>query len=59
MHGFLWVNGVMDDLNNMVSDSSNWEIIEAYDINDFGQIVGYGINPEGHTHAFLLTPTNL
>lgn len=59
MHAYLWINGSMLDLNDMVSGSSDWELIEAYDINDFGQIVGYGINPDGFEHAFLLTPTNL
>ena len=27
------------------------------DLNDLGQIAGYGISPNGETHAFLITPT--
>ena len=28
----------------------------AYDINEAGQIVGQGYDPDGYDHAFLLTP---
>ena len=30
--------------------------IDIYSINDDGWIVGYGINPDGDSHAYLLTP---
>lgn len=34
-----------------------WQKLQiATAINDAGQIVGVGVNPEGKTHAFLLTP---
>jgi probable HAF family extracellular repeat protein len=30
--------------------------VQATAINNSGQIVGYGTNPQGQTDAFLLTP---
>ena len=35
---------------------TGWSLIEAAAINDSGQIVGYGFNPLGQEHAFILTP---
>lgn len=40
----------------MVSGGTGWTLTEATAINDQGQIVGYGINPNGLTRGFLLTP---
>lgn len=43
------------DLNSLINPSLGWHLTSAQDINDFGQIVGWGeIN--GVTSAFLLTP---
>ncbi|MCX6664990.1 MAG: PEP-CTERM sorting domain-containing protein, partial [Euryarchaeota archaeon] len=53
-HAFLWQNGIIYDLNDFISPDSGWELIEANDINDAGQIVGYGIH-NGSIRAFLLT----
>ena len=33
-----------------------WDIKAALDINDSGQIVGWGINPDGEKHAYRLDP---
>ena len=33
-----------------------WTLSVDRDINEAGQIVGYGINQQGQTHAFLLIP---
>lgn len=59
-HAVMWHNGVLTDLNSLIGvsgdDSGKWRLIEAYGINDHGQIVGWGKNPEGDDHAFLLTP---
>jgi probable HAF family extracellular repeat protein len=52
---FVYGNGTMQDLNSMIS-SSKWTLTDAMAINDNGWIVGYGTNPDGYTHAFLLTP---
>lgn len=53
---FLWENGVMYDLNNLISNYPSWSLREAYDINNTGQIVGVGWNSSGQQHGFLLTP---
>jgi probable HAF family extracellular repeat protein len=55
-HPFLWQNGRMTDLHTLLPPGSGWRLVEATDINDSGQIVGYGINPGKETRGFLLTP---
>ena len=53
----LWSKGVVYDLNDQLDSSGdNWLLQEARGINNLGQIVGWGINPDGETRAFLLTP---
>lgn len=53
--GFVRFDTQMIDLNTLLPPGSPWRIIDAFDINDNGQIVGSGqIN--GATHAVLLTP---
>jgi probable HAF family extracellular repeat protein len=51
---FLYSNGVMTDLNSLIP--SGWWAGGAAAINDSGQIVCDGTNPEGQNVAFLLTP---
>ena len=46
----------MADLNRLVPPASGWQLQDATGINAQGQIVGRGIAPDGHVHAFLLTP---
>ena len=54
---FICEAGVMTELNDRLSPVDNdWDLLEAWDINDSGQIVGYGENPDGLIHAFLLSP---
>ena len=48
-------NGSNIDLNTIVRPSG-WELNGAYDINNDGWIVGFGINPSGASRAFLLIP---
>ncbi len=55
-HAFLYSNGAMTDLNTLIDPASGWMLSNATAINDSGQIVGEGINPQGQQHAFLLTP---
>jgi probable HAF family extracellular repeat protein len=55
-HSFLYTDGVMWDLDYLTGSDTGWQFKEATDINDLGQIVGYGINPLGQEHAFLLNP---
>jgi len=47
------------NLNEQIFPSDDWELLQAYDINDAGQIVGYGTNSTGHTNAFLLSPEEI
>jgi probable HAF family extracellular repeat protein len=42
-HAFLYDNGVMTDLNGLAPANSGWELMYATDINNRGQIVGYGV----------------
>jgi probable HAF family extracellular repeat protein len=58
-HPFVWQDGVMTDLNSLLSNGAGWTLTHAAAINQGGQIVGYGTNPDGLTHAFLLTPDQL
>ncbi len=55
---FLWDAGAgLLDLNDQIDSLLGWDLIEAYAINDLGQIVGRGTNPLGIAQGFLLTPT--
>lgn len=56
-HGFLYIDGTMHDLNNLIDASGNgWVINEATAINNNQQITGYAYNATlGRTDAFLLT----
>ena len=55
MHAFIYKNGVMTDLNNLIDAESGWSLTFAIDINENGQIVGAG-NYNGALHAYLLMP---
>jgi probable HAF family extracellular repeat protein len=47
----------MTDLNTVSGVAgTGWSLTDATAINDAGQIVGYGSNPQGVTSAFILTP---
>jgi probable HAF family extracellular repeat protein len=52
---FLYENGVMFDLNTLISQESGWILDSALGINDAGQIVGVGTH-NGNTRGYLLTP---
>ncbi len=55
-HPFLYDDqGVMTDLNALLPSDSGWELQYATDINNRGQIVGWGLH-DGNTRAFVLTP---
>ncbi len=55
-HASLFEDGVVYDLNDFLEPDSGWSLLGAYDINDSGQIVGYGRYNGVNYHAFLLTP---
>ena len=57
--GFLWQDGVMADLNDLIPAGSGWDIRVARAINDSGQIAGWGdldLGQGSRNHAFLMTP---
>jgi probable HAF family extracellular repeat protein len=59
-NGFIWQDGVMTDLNKLISGDSNLFIIAASNINERGQISGMAMVPggphAGNLHAILLIP---
>mgnify|MGYP005612179319 FL=1 len=59
VHGFIYRNGVMTDLNDFLSSEQRnlFSIVEANGINDSGQIIATAIGSFGSYHAVLLTPT--
>src|SRR5262249_54119931 len=54
-HAFVWSSGTMTDLNTLIPVNSGWTLIAARDINNNGQIVGYGLI-NGALRGFLLNP---
>jgi probable HAF family extracellular repeat protein len=55
-HAFLYTSGSgMVDLNTLIDPLSGWELLDADEINDAGQITGQGLIGEDY-HAYLLTP---
>ncbi len=55
-HATKWVNNIPIDLNTRVDPGSpNWVLALASDVNDYGEILGYGYH-NGNGRAFLATP---
>ena len=57
-HATVWTSGAgLQDLIGLLDDSgAGWVASSALSINDAGQIVGFGTSPNGHAHAYVLTP---
>ena len=54
---YLWENGVMTDLNTLVSSGSSLYLTGGVDINDKGEIVGGAFDPStGEFPSFLAIP---
>ena len=54
---YLWENGVATNLFDLIPPGSGWtQLYVANDINDSGQIVGWGELENFQVHGFLLTP---
>lgn len=53
---YIWEDGVMVNLNQLIPVGSNWILTSASDINNSGHIVGTGEAPSGETHGYLLSP---
>jgi len=52
----LWQNGDLLDLNDLVPANSSLHLVNAFGINERGEITGVGVLPNGDQHAFLLIP---
>lgn len=52
----LWDDGVAYDLNSLTTNGSEWTLLEAWDINNRGEIVGVGQHDSQGLRAFILTP---
>ncbi len=55
---FLWEDGVMHNLNDLIPPGTGLDLRSARDINDAGQIVGYAVDEASRLRAFLLTPVD-
>ena len=54
---FLWENGVMTDLNTLISSGSSLYLTNGVDINDNGEIVGGAFDPStGASPSFVAIP---
>jgi len=57
--GFYWSEDLgCQKLNSLIENDSGWIISEVWDINDRGQVVGFGLNPDNEIHGFLLDPVD-
>jgi probable HAF family extracellular repeat protein len=56
LSAYIWQNGLMTDMNTLISANSGWYLLGTAGINEAGQIAGFGVNPSGEVHAFLATP---
>lgn len=57
LHAFLWEKGgPMIDLNTRIAHNSGVNLVNAYYINDRGEIAAGGIISNGDAHVFLLVP---
>jgi probable HAF family extracellular repeat protein len=54
-----WHDGKWVDLNTQVAAGSNLSLMWAADINNRGEITGWGVTPTGETHAFLAVPNRM
>jgi probable HAF family extracellular repeat protein len=57
-HAAIWTSqgGLQSLTSDLNATGSGWNLQTAIGINDLGQIVGMGVNGQGQTHAYLLTP---
>jgi probable HAF family extracellular repeat protein len=54
VHAFIYQDGVMTDLNDLIPPDSGWILANAHDITNDGRIVGEGFN--NGLRPFLLVP---
>jgi uncharacterized membrane protein len=51
----IWRGGAPVDLNSLVAGASGWDLNEAFQIDEAGRIVGFGVH-DGVERGYLLTP---
>jgi chitinase len=57
-HAFLWQNGAMFDLNDLVTPECDVHLELAHAINNEGQILAIGMSDSGRSITILLTPAD-
>jgi probable HAF family extracellular repeat protein len=55
-HAYIYADGVVTNLNNLLSSDAGLHLAVATAINNAGEIVGYALDAQSRYHAFLLTP---
>jgi probable HAF family extracellular repeat protein len=58
-HAFIWQNGRMTDLNDLVAPGTTLTLTIAQEINDRGEITGQATTPSGATVAFEAVPVSV
>lgn len=53
---FLYSDGKMTELSTLIDSNSGLSLVDAFSINDAGQIVGSGRDSNGNPRAILITP---
>ena len=56
-HAVMWTNGVITDLNSLISPDSGWFLESAQYVNDAGRIVGFG-SLNNQFQWFVLDPSS-
>jgi probable HAF family extracellular repeat protein len=56
VNAILWENGSLVDLNTLIPPGSALHLDKGEDINERGEIAGFGSLPNGDVRAFLLIP---
>jgi probable HAF family extracellular repeat protein len=54
-HAFVWEDGTMYDVNDVLDPNDGWEMLWATAVNSDGEITGWATNGSGDTQAVLLT----
>lgn len=55
-HAWIYVNGVVTNLNSLIPSGSGLHVAYANAINNNGQIAGVAFDAQGQAHGVLLTP---
>jgi probable HAF family extracellular repeat protein len=56
VHGVIYADGVLRDLNSLIQGSTGLTIFMAFEINDAGWIRATALDAQSHFHSVLLTP---